>query len=237
MVREQIQEARMEKLVYLLFDEGDRDGAGLREALREKAAPALRAAGATGITLHVQDEHVAAGTPLRKSDPPIRATVSLWLPDSDDRTPCEQALAPHARGLAGYLVVESRPMDHRPPQGERTPGMCQVTCIAKLPELDYAEFTRIWHEDHKRVAIETQSTTGYVRNEIVRALTPGAPGGWIAIVEETFPIAALEDPKVFYDAADEDELRANAGRMIESCNRFLDMGPLEFTHMSEYVLG
>ena len=128
-------------------------------------------------------------------------------------------------------------MDHEPPRGERTPGMCQVTCIAKKPELDYDEFTRIWHDDHKGVAIETQSTTGYVRNEIVRALTPDAPGGWIAIVEETFPIGALTDPKVFYDASTDDELRANVGRMVESCNRFLDMEPLEFTHMSEYVLG
>lgn len=227
----------MEKCVYLLFDEAERPGAELRDALREKAVPALRAAGARNITLHVQDEHVAAGGPLRKSDPPIRAMVSLWLEDSDDRGPCEDALAAHARRIAGYLVVESRPMDHHPPQGERTPGACQVTCIAKLPDLDYAEFTRIWHGDHKRVAIETQSTTGYVRNEFVRALTADAPDGWIAIVEETFPIGALEDPKVFYDAADDAELKANAGRMIESCNRFLDLGPLEFTHMSEYVLG
>lgn len=227
----------MEKLVYLLFDEGDRPGAELRDALRDQAVPALRAAGASQITLHVQDEAVAAGTPLRKSDPPIRAMVSFWLGDSDERGPCEAALAARARGMAGYLVVESRPMDHRPPQGQRTPGMCQVTCIAKLPDLDYDEFTRIWHEDHKKVAIETQSTTGYVRNEFVRALTPGAPGDWIAIVEETFPIGALDDAKVFYDAASDEEFKANVGRMVTSCNRFLDMGPLEFTHMSEYNLG
>jgi len=227
----------MEKLAYLLFEEGDRPGSELRDALREKAVPALRAAGASEITLHIQDEDVAAGTPMRKSDPPIRAMVSFWLRDSDDRGPCEQSLAAHARGIAGYLVVESRPMDHRPPKGERTPGMCQVTCIAKLQGLDYDEFTRIWHVDHKQVAIDTQSTTGYVRNEFVRALTPGAPDGWIAIVEETFPIGALDDPKVFYDAASDEELKKNLGQMMTSCERFLDMGPLEFTHMSEYYLG
>jgi hypothetical protein len=227
----------VEKLAYLLFDEADRSGAELRDVLREKAVPALRAAGASSVTLHVQDEDVAAGTPMRKCDPPIRAMVSFWLADSDERASCEQALASHARRIAGYLVVESRPMDHRPPKGERTPGMCQVTCIAKLPELDYGEFTRIWHDDHKQVAIETQSTTGYVRNEIVRGLTRDAPAGWIAIVEETFPIGALDDPKVFYDAASDEELRENVGRMVTSCNRFLDMGPLEFSHMSEYWLG
>jgi hypothetical protein len=48
-------------------------------------------------------------------------------------------------------------------------------------------------------AIEMQSTFGYVRNEVVRALTPDAPP-WDAIVEENFPIGALHDPAVFYDA-------------------------------------
>ena len=60
---------------------------------------------------------------------------------------------------------------------------------------------------------------------------------WDAIVEETFPIEALTDPKVFYDAGDDDELKANADRMLESCRRFLDFEPMEWTHMSEYCLG
>lgn len=227
----------MEKLCYLLFDEAERSGAALREALREKAVPVLRAEGASRITLHVQDEDVAAGRPLRRSDPPIRAQLSFWLEDSDERGACEEALASHARRLAGYLVVESRPLEHAPPVGERAPGMCQVTCIAKLSGLSYADFTRIWHVDHKRVAIETQATTGYVRNEIVRALTPDAPRQWIATVEETFPIGALTDPKAFYGAADDEDLKARVARMVASCNRFLDMGPLEFTHTSEYFLG
>ena len=95
----------MEKLAYLLFDEGDRPGGELRDALRDKAVPALREAGARDITLHVQDEHVAAGAAMRKSDPPIRAMVSFWLGDSDDRGACEQALAGHARRIAGYLDI------------------------------------------------------------------------------------------------------------------------------------
>lgn len=227
----------MEKLVYLIFHDADHDGDALRDALIEKAQPALREAGAAHLTLHVQDSAVAAGQAVRKSDPPIRAMVSLWLENADDRGPCEAALAAHARGIAGYVVAESRPMVHDRSSGERTPGMCQVTCIAKLPDLDWDTFYDIWTTDHKKVAIETQSTTGYVRNVFVRPLTQGAPDQWTAIVEETFPIGALGDPKVFYDASDDAALEANMERMMESCNRFLDMGPLEFTHMSEYWLG
>jgi EthD domain-containing protein len=226
----------MEKLCYLLFRDAEVPGSDLRRALVEKAVPALRGAGAREITLHVQDEDVAAGTPLRRSDPPIRAMVSFWLHDADDRGPCEAALAPHAARLAGYVVLESRPLVHEMPKGRRTPGMNQVTCVARKPGLDYDEFIRIWHGDHRAVAIETQSTTGYVRNEIIRKLTPGAPD-WAAIVEETFPIGALTDPKVFYDAKDDADLRDRMGRMMASCQRFLDFEPMEYTLTSEYYLG
>jgi hypothetical protein len=226
----------MEKLCYLLFREAEVPGSELRQALLDKAVPALRAAGAREITLHVQDEDVAAGSPLRRSDPPIRAMVSFWLHDADLRGPCEAALALHARRLAGYVVLESRPLVHDAPKGRRTPGANQLTCIARKPGLSQEEFIRIWHGDHRAVAIETQSTTGYVRNEIVRALTPGAPP-WAAIVEETFPIGALTDPKVFYAAKDDADLRARMERMMASCRRFLDFEPMEYTHMSEYYLG
>ena len=226
----------MEKLCYLLFHEAELPGSALRQALVEKAAPALRAAGAREITLHVQDEEVAAGTPLRRSDPPIRAMVSFWMQDSDERAGCEAALRPHARRLVGYLVVESRPLLHEVPRGLRTPGANQVTCIARKPGLSDEEFIRLWHGDHRAVAIETQSTTGYVRNEIVRPLTPDAPP-WAAIVEETFPIGALTDPKVFYAARSDEELRERMQRMLASCQRFLDFEPMEYTHMSEYYLG
>lgn len=227
----------MEKLVYLIFQDPELGGGELREALIEKAVPVLRANGAQYLTVHVQDADVTAGAPLRKSDPPIRAMVSFWMENSDDRDACEAELTKHAKQLAGYLVAESRPMIHERPEGARSPGMCQVTCIAKLPDLSWDEFYEIWTTDHKAVAIETQSTTGYVRNVFVRPLTEGAPDQWHAIVEETFPIGALDDPKIFYDAASDEELRANLDRMMKSCNRFLDMEPLEFTHMSEYWLG
>ena len=226
----------MEKLVYLLFESPDTEGAAIRAALTEAAAPALREAGAREITLDVHDEHTASGQPMRQSDPPIRAMVSLWMDAADDRARVEDVLAKHARAIAGYLVVESRPILHRPPKGERAPGMNQITCLSKLPELTMDEFYRIWLNDHKQVAIETQSTVGYVRNIISRKLTEFGPD-WTAIVEESFPIEALTDPKVFYDAKSDEELEANLDRMMSSCRRFLRFDDMECTHRSEYYLG
>jgi hypothetical protein len=226
----------MEKLCYLLFREAALPGATLREELLAKAVPALRAAGASGIVLHVEDEHTAAGAPLRRSDPPLRAMVSFWMQDCGERAACEAALAPHAKRLAGYLVVESRPLVHPTAKGRRSEGTNQLTCIARKAGLSDDEFLRLWHGDHRAVAIETQSTTGYVRNTIVRRLTPGAPD-WDGIVEETFPLGALTDPKVFYDAKDDADLRRRQQRMMESCQRFLDFEKLEYAHTSEYDLG
>ena len=162
--------------------------------------------------------------------------VTFWLEAIDDRPACEEILAATAPEIAGYLVTESSVMVPPRQTGERTPGMNQVTCIAQRKDISDEEFRQIWHNDHKKVAIETQSTFGYTRNVISHALTPDAPV-WAAIVEETFPIEALHDPKVFYDADNDEELAANMKIMMDSCQRFLDFEPLEFSHMSEYELG
>jgi hypothetical protein len=73
-----------------------------------------------------------------------------------------------------------------------------------------------------------------VRNEIVRALTPHAPH-WAALVEENFPLGALTDPAVFYDAAgDPAKLRANQERMFRAVQGFLALDRVESHPMSEY---
>ena len=226
----------MQKLFYLLRHDPQVDGDALREAILGKAVPAIRAAGGREITVFAADRDVAAGRPVRQIDPPIRAMVSFWLEDAADRAPAEAALGALVRSIAGYLVVESRPVVHAMPKGERTRGMKQISCVTKRPDLSQEEFIRIWHGDHRQVAIETQSTFGYVRNEVVRALTPGAPA-FDAIVEENFPIEALTDPWVWYDCASEDDYKRRLDRMLDSSRRFIDLAGIESHAMSEYVLG
>ena len=146
-------------------------------------------------------------------------------------------LAPACGRIEGYLVVESRPLvntDQITPSGERTPGFSQVTCVLKRADLSQEEYLRIWYDEHRACGIETQSTFGYIRNEIVRALTPDAPV-WTAIVEENFPIGALTDPAVFYDAVgDPERLKANQKRMMDTCQKFIDLSAIEAHHCSEY---
>lgn len=227
----------MQKLFYLLFDDGAVDGTKLRESLCQAVVPIMQSVGASEISVFGSDADVEAGSPVRNVEPPIRAMVSFWLKDIADRGPVEEALARRARGSAGYLVEESRPMSHGRTRGRRSKGMKQITCFAKRADLSHEEFIRIWHGDHCQVAIETQASFGYVRNEILRALTPDAPSHWSGIVEESFPIEALEDPLVFFDARTRDQYDANVKRMLESCGRFLNFDSLEVTFVSEYYYG
>ena len=145
--------------------------------------------------MNVDDEDVAAGAGvrIRRAEPPIRAFVTFWLENADDRGPCETALAREAAACRATLVVESRPLVHDPPPGARTAGANLVTCIRRKPGMRDADFLERWNVEHKKVALETQSTFAYVRNAVVRPLTPDAPV-WDGIVEEGFPIGALTDP-------------------------------------------
>jgi hypothetical protein len=231
----------VEKLVYLLRQSDAVSGPSLRDALIEKTAPRLREGGAIHVQVNVHDEDVAQETiRISKLSPPIRAMVSFWMEDSDTRAVCERSLAENALVLHGYLVVESVPVlnrKHVVPHGERTPGANTVTSVKKKAGLPYEDFIEIWHGYHARVAIETQSTFGYVRNEIVRPLTAGAPA-FDAVVEENFPLEALTDPWVFYDyARSQEEYQARLDRMLDSVGRFLDPDFIESHPTSEYVLG
>jgi hypothetical protein len=229
----------VEKLTYVLWKRGGEPNEAFKQRLLGETGPRLLALEIERVRISVVDDDVAAGEKLRlgRMSPPKAAFVSCWIEQSQDRAPVERVLAGTCGAFAGYLVVESRPLVNRTARaGARTPGFALVTCIEPADGLPYDEFLRIWHEQQRACAIETQSTFGYVRNEIVRALTPNAPE-WAAIVEENFPLAALTDPAAFYDAVgDPAKLKRNLKRMIDTCQGFLAQDRVESHPMSEYVL-
>ena len=91
-----------------------------------------------------------------------------------------------------------------------------------------------WHGDHTRVAIETQSTFGYVQNYVVRALTPDAPA-LNAIVEELFPVEAVGSLHAFFGAADDDDLRRRMEQMVASTAAFGANVNIDAVPTSRYV--
>jgi hypothetical protein len=231
----------VEKLCYVVWKRPGEADEVFKRRLLEEAAPRLRACTAK-LRISAVDDDVAAGAKLRlgRLDPPKSGLVSFWLEQSQERGEAEAILRPLCARAVGYLVLESRPLvntTQRAPAGGRTPGFALVSCIEPKDGLPYDEFIRLWYTVQRDTAIETQSTFGYVRNEIVRALAPGAPP-WAAIVEENFPIGALTDPAVFYDAVGEPaKLRRNQERMMSAVASFLALERVDSHPMSEYDFG
>jgi len=232
----------MEKLVYVVWKPPEKSVEEFRDDLVGERGRQLLDLGAKRLAVAVADEHVryAQGSVITHMETPITAIVSFWLDTHLDRAPLEEAIRSATSRHAGYLVVESVPIvntTRTAALGQRTPGTHTIAFLEKPDRLSYEEWLDLWQGRHTRVAIETQSTFLYIQNAVVRAVTEGAPP-WVAIVEEGFPREALSDQKVFYDAGDSDEkLAENRGRMIESCQRFIDFDRLESHMFSQYVLG
>ena len=98
-----------------------------------------------------------------------------------------------------------------------------------------ADWLAVWLGSHTGIAIETQSTFAYRQNVVTRVLTEGAPEIH-AVVEESFPDAAMTSPHAFYDVESDEELKARVGTMIESCARFIDFERINVMPMSDYLL-
>jgi hypothetical protein len=228
----------MEKLVYLLWKhDADPNNDRFRDRLIADLPKGLADVGATRIKLSISDGDVASGAALHMGPARPDALLTFWLECIQDRGPAETWIRARTGRHAGYLVVESQPLrlETAPAaSGTRTQGFSLVGCIEPKPGLSHARFLEIWETSHRQVAIETQSTFSYVRNEVVRPVTQDAPP-WQGIIEEGFPSEALSNPQAFYDAVgNEPKFRENLRRMIESCEAFIAMKSVDSHPMSEY---
>ena len=232
----------MEKAVYVLWRPQDVSAEEFSARLRGEVADALLGLGVHGLQVNVADDAVA-GAVLRlvELEPQMEAVVSVWVDTVADaaRRPVEDVLAGAAHRVAGYLVTESEPLPntaHPAAPGERTHGFANVAFLRRPATLPHEEWLDLWQNHHTRVAIETQSTFGYVQNVVVRPLTPDAPP-FAAVVEELFPPAALTDLHVFFDAAGDDEkLAKNMGVMNDSTTRFGANQSVDVVPTSQYVI-
>jgi hypothetical protein len=239
----------MEKVIYLLWGDGTPEsGDQLRDRLLSETTPSLTASGARRIGINVHDGDAAPApspAPPPEGEDPHVAQISIWLDCYERRNDTDQAIAALGLQSAAYLVVESLYEDYGTtphgsprdwPDGDRSPGVLTVALIHRPVGLDYREWISRWHRVQSPVSAELQPRTRYVRNEVVRSLTEGAPeiGG---IVEEAWPSTGhVADPMLFFNATTQEELEANVGRMIASVDACLDMARLRSSTMSEYLV-
>jgi hypothetical protein len=223
----------MEKLVYALW--------GVHEGLVEKAGAELLSLDPRALTVNVVDPDVDMSAVVAPPDgEEVGATVGLWLDSLDRRGPYEEVLGVAADRIAGYLVTESVPLAYERrtwPDGERSPGVKQITMFDKRADIDDAQFFARWHGSHTPLTFEVHPVCLYVRHAVSRAVTDGAPR-WRGIVEEGLrEVEDLTDPmRYFSGGGSPDALERNVKRVMDDVSTFLDLGSVESYPTAEYIL-
>ena len=240
----------MEKMIYLLWGRTDPAGGDvLRDQLLREVAPAVLGVGVRALTVNVHDTSASQApspAPAPPGEPTHVAQVSVWVDSYDRRGAIEAALATTGLPVSGYLVTESLYDDygttvHAAPRwwadGEPSPGVLTVALIHQPADLDYDEWIARWHGTQSPLSADLQPRTRYVRNEVVRAVTPDAPDV-DGIVEEGWPSAAhVADPMLFFNAdGDARRCNENIAAMMASAERCLDLTRLRSTTMTEHFV-
>ena len=237
----------MEKLVYLVWERPSVDPAELRRQYLDRIAPRLLALGPRGLQIDLDDDlaTVASMVPVPGDELPVRACVSLWIDAHDARSPFEDVLRQAGVRRAGYLVTESLYRDYGGneharardwPDGERSPGIVTLTVFDKPPAVDDEAFYGHWYGHQSPMSEAMQPRARYVRNAVVRAVTPGAPR-LRAIVEEAWPtVEHLTNLRTFFGAASDEELGENVRVMLDSTKLLYDPATMRNNTMSEYIL-
>lgn len=238
----------MEKLVYLLWSEAGSAPSDNYARIRTELSAKLLALAPRSLWIQVDDQlaDVPVPLPIPEGEEAPVAVISIWLDRYDDRAPFEDAMNAFSSRIAGYLVLESMYTDYGGnrhsekrswPDGERSPGVTMVTLMEKPDRLTEDEWLTHWHTVQSPVSEAMQPRIRYVRNTVVRAVTPDAPP-YRGIVEECWPTPEhITDPMLFYCAGDDAALmKANLSEMLGSVMAFLDLDRIRSITMSEYLL-
>lgn len=232
----------MEKILYVLWRDAGTDQESFAARLRTEVAERLLDAGAHGLQINVTDAGVAAGSRIQyaSTHPQMEAVLHVWVDCSIPRfrRPFDEIVAGASDRFAAYLTTEAYPVPYRGAAlepGARSPGWAQIGFGRRRPDMAYDEWIRQWQR-HTDVAMTHQPLLSYQQNEFVRALTPDAPD-YHSMVEECFPIEALTDPRVYFDAAgDEEKYQRNFKTMMDSVMAFADLENADVFPTSQYVV-
>ena len=89
------------------------------------------------------------------------------------------------------------------PDGEQSPGLSITTFFDKKAEVDDETFYRIWHGEHTPLSFEIHPFWLYVRNQVLRSITPGAPPVRGIVYEAVPTDEQMLDFTQFFGCADE----------------------------------
>jgi hypothetical protein len=179
----------VEKLDYLLWGEVEPD----------RLLDELAGLDTVGLTVQL-----AADLPeppiLLGRGPQLQALVQVWLRSYQDR-PALEAVLP--RPVDGYLVTESE-VQPPPDLGTgRSPGISHVSWFPKPERLSEEDFLHGWHEVHSPHSAALHPLRwSYVRDTVVRTLTPGSPPVRAVVVERFREVRDYTDPQRLFGPAE-----------------------------------
>ena len=237
----------MEKLVYLVWERPSVVPETLRARWLGDVVPRLLDLNPAALQVDLDDEdaQIASMVPVPGDELPVRACASIWLDTHDQRHPFEKVLTGSGVRRAGYLVTESLYCDyggnrHAPardwPDGTRSPGITTLTVFDKPANIADESFYGHWYGHQSPMSEAMQPRARYVRNAVVRAVTPGAPR-YRAIVEEAWPsVEHLTNLHRFFGADSDAELGENVRVMLDSTKLLYDQATMRNYTLSEYIL-
>ena len=227
----------MEKLAYQLWKKDDDSLETFKEALLKNLSRDIGEL-VSELQINIADSDVIPANNLAQSNyPPAPNAVifikvkSYFLADT-----LESHLEKITNKIYGFVVSESIILDssEKSPLGLRSEGFSQVVFLEKPRTMSTFDWFDHWTNFHTKIAIQTQSNFIYIQNTVVRPLQKASPS-FIAIIEECFPLEAMTDPEVFYNAKNNPEQFAkNVHIMMESCEKFIDFKKIEVIPTSRY---
>ena len=227
----------MEKLAYQLWKKDDDSLETFKDTLLNNLKRDI-AELVSALQINIADADVEPANNLAQSNyPPAPNAVifvkvkSYFLADT-----LESFLEKITSKVHGFVVSESIILDNseKSPLGSRSEGFSQVVLLEKPETMSAFDWFDYWTNFHTKIAIQTQSNFIYIQNTVVRPLQKASPS-FIAIIEECFPLEAMTDPEVFYNAKNNPEQFAKHVQiMMESCEKFIDFKKIEVIPTSRY---
>lgn len=240
----------MEKIVYLIEHKTDHDQ--LYDFCANKLIPELQGLDAKSISFGICNDAVKAASEKRYLTTATDYTIYLsfflptalmldgWL-ENDSAKKLTKLLKTTSR-YDRYVVNESLVLDpanslqSNQVNIQRVPGWMQLALLTKPEKMNRQDWLETWLYSHTQIAVETQSTFGYVQNLVQRFL-PDTRFALDGVVTEHFPDAAMTSLEAFY-AADDDpqKQQENEQAMMESCARFIDFTSINVIPMSAFMV-
>ena len=221
----------MKRTIHVVLAPGSTAPEAAVAALRGLSA-ALVDATTGGLRLDTAVDGPLTMNATRPDGSRIVGLVSADAPSDGENTRLREVLAAAGLGSWSYDVEQDIPLDYALtwPDGEASPGVRQVTLLARKPDLTTEQFMAHWHGVHGPLALEVHPLWRYDRNRIMAAST-GAPA-FEGIVGLHF--RELEDVTDVMRLYGGD--KRNIRRISEDVMSFIDMSTITVTVMQETVL-